>query len=84
MLRRSIILMTATGQGNLGDELILIQELRLIQSVVSDTVYVYSHDIDRTKIFLRDHDIDMRLLRFRNYVPNQIRKKPIQNICSFG
>jgi len=76
-----IALMTATGQHNLGDELILVQEIRILQSEFpSVTICVFTHDVRSTRAFLEALEIDMSDIVFRTYFPNHIRRRPLRNL----
>lgn len=69
-------IMTATGQGNLGDELILQQELIVLRKRfpgAAFTVFTYGrapHLLDKTS------DI-----RFVEYFPHHLRKRPFYNLA---
>lgn len=72
--------MTATGEENLGDELITLQEIiALRKKFPQDTIIVFSHNIWRTKRFLLTHTSWERL-QFLPYFPTNIRHHPLKNI----
>jgi polysaccharide pyruvyl transferase WcaK-like protein len=76
--KKKILIMTATGKYNLGDELILREEIRFLRSHygnVAITVCTY----DKKSHLIEDpEDID-----FISYFPNHLITRPIQNIWYF-
>lgn len=80
---KMIGIMTATGQGNLGDELILLCELLWLRTQTQSQICIYSHDISRTKVFLESQQVPLHGVIFRTYFPNNIRHKPFSNILCF-
>ena len=77
-----VVLFTATGAENLGDELIALCEVRYFQNQ-GDTVTVFSHDIARTKRFFIAQKIPLETITLREYFPNALRKHPLKNIKLF-
>jgi polysaccharide pyruvyl transferase WcaK-like protein len=76
--KKKILIMTATGKSNLGDELILREEIRFIRSRYINTeitVATYNKDVH----LIENSDG----IKFISYFPNNITKKPIQNIWYF-
>lgn len=76
--QKKVLLMTATGSYNLGDELILSEEFRFLQEHYKNTVSfsVFTHD--KKSSFLMDPKTD-----FVTYFPHNIRWKPFSNIWYF-
>jgi len=77
-----IVLFTATGAENLGDELITLCEIRYFQNTHEDIV-LFSHDIGRTKRFLLSQKIPLTNIVLHEYFPNALRKQPLKNIKLF-
>lgn len=76
--RKKILIMMATGKWNLGDELILREEVRFIRSHygnVDITISTYN----RESHLIENPDG----IRFISYFPNKIFSRPIQNIWYF-
>lgn len=76
--KKKILVMTATGKSNLGDELILREEIRFIRSHYQNidiTVSTY----DQGAHLIENHDD----IKFISYFPNHILKRPLQNIWYF-
>lgn len=81
---KHIVLMTATGQENLWDELILLQEVTLLLSHFPQAgITIFTHDIILTKSFLSAQGVDIDDISFQDYFPNNIRRDPIKNIFLF-
>lgn len=79
-----IVLFTATGTENLGDELITLCEIQSFRSLTPDIeITIFSHDIQRTKRFLLSQKVTLEGLQFREYFPNFFRKHPLKNIKLF-
>ena len=80
----TILLMTATGAENLGDELITLCEINELREKNSNTnIILFSHDISRTLRFLRSQNISEKNLTILPYFPTNIRKYPLKNITYF-
>jgi polysaccharide pyruvyl transferase WcaK-like protein len=76
--KKKILIMTATGRSNLGDELILREEIRFIRSrYVNIEITVATYNKDTHLIENPDW------IKFISYFPNNITKKPLQNIWYF-
>lgn len=76
-----ILLFTATGAENLGDELITLTEVQHLQRIYPDScITVFSHDTARTKRFLLSQNISLNKVTIQEYFPNFLRKKPLRNI----
>ena len=76
--------MTATGQGNLGDELILATQIRLLRDHIGKKpVIIFSHNIRASEDFLKFLGVSTDMLTFRTYFPNNIRKQPFRNMAFF-
>lgn len=76
-----IVLFTATGAENLGDELITLCEIQSFRDIVPDIeITLFSHDIQRTKRFLLSQKVTLEGLQFREYFPHFFRKHPLKNI----
>lgn len=81
---RNIILMTATGAENLGDELITFCELiQLREKNPETTITLFSHDPSRTWRFLRSQNIEEENLKILPYFPTHIRENIWKNIIYF-
>lgn len=79
-----ILLFTATGAENLGDELITLMEIQHLQRRHSDTyITLFSHDILRAKRFLISQNISLEKVQIQEYFPNYLRQKPFKNIKLF-
>ncbi|MCA9378450.1 hypothetical protein KC711_06255 [Candidatus Peregrinibacteria bacterium] len=79
---KKIILMTALGAGNLGDELIAWCEYQYIREHFPRaklSVYTY-HETSGLFAKLADKD---HLVCMKKYFPSDIRKHPLKNIVSF-
>lgn len=76
-----ILLFTATGAENLGDELITLTEIQYLQKLYQSChITVFSHDILRTKRFLLSQNVSLEKIRIQEYFPNYLRKRPLRNI----
>lgn len=76
-----ILLFTATGAENLGDELITLTEVQHLQKLYQDChITVFSHDVWRTRRFLLSQNISLEKTEIQEYFPNYLRKKPLKNI----
>lgn len=71
---QTISIMTATGQYNLWDELILEQEYNLIKDKFKDAKY-YIFTYDKNSSILEDNNLE-----YITYFPYNIKKNPIANI----
>lgn len=79
-----ILLFTATGAENLGDELITLCEIHHLLWLYPDTsITLFSHDIMRTKRFLRSQNTNQENITIQEYFPNYLKKKPLKNIKLF-
>lgn len=79
-----IVLFTATGAENLGDELITLCELRQFLSMYHDVqIILFSHDVQRTKRFLLSQNFPLKQVMIQEYFPNGFRIHPIRNIQLF-
>jgi polysaccharide pyruvyl transferase WcaK-like protein len=74
-----IVLFTATGAENLGDELITLCEIRYFQET-STEITLFSHNIERTRRFLLSQNISLTNINIQEYFPNALRKQPFRNI----
>lgn len=77
-----IVLFTATGAENLGDELITLCEIRYFQSMDKE-ITLFSHDTERTRRFLLSQKISLADIAIKEYFPNALRKNPFKNIKFF-
>jgi hypothetical protein len=77
-----IVLFTATGAENLGDELITLCEIRYFQET-STEITLFSHNIERTRRFLLSQNISLTNINIQEYFPNALRKQPFRNIQLF-
>lgn len=77
-----IVLFTATGAENLGDELITLCEIRYFQET-KKKITLFSHNIERTRRFLLSQNISLENITIQEYFPNAVRKHPIKNIQLF-
>ncbi len=76
-----IVLFTATGAENLGDELITLCEIQRFLLVDNNTqITLFSHDINRTKRFLLSQKLSLEQVTIQEYFPNGFRTRPIRNI----
>lgn len=76
-----ILLFTATGAENLGDELITLVEIQHLQKMYHNChITVFSHDIWRTRRFLLSQNISLEKIEIQEYFPNYLRTKPLKNI----
>lgn len=76
--KKKILVMTATGKSNLGDELILREEIRFIRAHYGNidiTISTYNQDSH----LIENPDG----IKFISYFPNRIGSKPLQNIWYF-
>jgi hypothetical protein len=78
-----IVLFTATGAENLGDELITLCEIRYFQSM-NEEITLFSHDVERTRRFLLSQKISLADIIIKEYFPNALRKHPFKNIKFSG
>lgn len=79
-----IVLFTATGAENLGDELITLCEIREFLKNNEEThITLFSHDIERTKRFLISQKLWLNNINIKEYFPNALRKHPFRNIGLF-
>lgn len=79
-----IVLFTATGAENLGDELITLCEIQRFLSEDKNTqIILFSHDINRTKRFLLSQKVSLEQVLFQEYFPNAFRTHPIRNMRLF-
>ncbi len=73
-----IVFLTATGAYNIGDELILSEEVRYIRSRYPEAdITIFTYDARSSLV------TDMSRLSFVSYFPNHIRTKPLENIGYF-
>ncbi len=76
-----IVLFTATGAENLGDELITLCEIQRFLLMDKNTqITLFSHDINRTKRFLLSQNLPLEQVIIQEYFPNGFRTHPIRNI----
>ncbi len=75
-----VILFTATGAENLGDELITLCEIRELQKNENTDITLFSHSIESTKRFLLSQKYHLENIALREYFPNNIRRNPIRNM----
>jgi len=76
--KKKILIMLATGKYNLGDELILREEIRFLRSHYGNV------DITVCTYDKKSHLIqDVEGIRFMSYFPNKLFSRPIQNIWYF-
>lgn len=76
-----VILFTATGAENLGDELITLCEIRELQKKEENIqITLFSHSIESTKRFLSSQKCSLEHVNIREYFPNNIRRHPLRNI----
>ncbi len=81
----SIVLMTATGAENLGDELITLCEIQSFRDKNSDVnITLFSHDPSRTLRFFRSQNLSEKNLTILSYFPTALRKHPLKNIIYFS
>lgn len=79
-----IVLFTATGAENLGDELITLCEIQRFLLMDKNTqITLFSHDINRTKRFLLSQNLPLEQVTIQEYFPNGFRTHPIRNIWLF-
>ena len=78
-----IVLFTATGAENLGDELITLCEVGSFRDFSEVEITVFSHDVGRTKRFLLSQKMDLENITLKEYFPNGIKKHPFRNIKLF-
>lgn len=79
-----IVLFTATGAENLGDELITLCEVQRFLSNNKDIqITLFSHDIQRTKRFFLSQKLSLEYVHIQEYFPNAFRSHPIRNIWLF-
>ncbi len=80
----NIMLMTASGTENLGDELITLCEINELRNEHPNTsITAFSHDPSRTWRFLRSQNISENHLTLLPYFPKNIKKYPIKNLIYF-
>ena len=73
-----ITVLTANGQGNLGDELILLSEQALLERLCPNAEYtVFTYN--RSASMLRQSE----KIRFVPYFPNNIKRHPLKNVWYF-
>lgn len=74
---KKILLMTSTGSYNLGDELILQEEVRFIKTHYGNVeVIVFTHD--PKSVILRDDTV-----KFVKYFPTNLVRNPLGNVWYF-
>lgn len=79
-----ILLFTATGAENLGDELITLTEVQHLQKTFPNChITVFSHDTWRTQRFFASQNVSLEKVQMQEYFPNFLRKKPLKNIRLF-
>ncbi len=79
-----IVLFTATGAENLGDELITLCEIqRFLLKDKDIQITLFSHDIQRTRRFLLSQKISLEHVYIQEYFPNAFRVHPLRNIRLF-
>jgi polysaccharide pyruvyl transferase WcaK-like protein len=77
----TIVLMTATGAENLGDELITLCEIQSLRNQNPEVrITLFSHDPSRTWRFFRSQNLSETNLTILPYFPTNIRKNPMRNI----
>ncbi len=76
--KKKILIMTATGAYNLGDELILKEELQFLQSHYGEYAEFKIFTYDEKSAFIHDPEVP-----FVNYFPNDVFRKFFQNIGYF-
>ena len=77
-----ILLLTATGAENLGDELITLYELKQL-SEPNTKITVLTHDAARTQRFFISQKYPTERINIAEYFPKNIRKKIWKNIALF-
>jgi polysaccharide pyruvyl transferase WcaK-like protein len=76
--KKKILIMTATGKSNLGDELILREEIRFLRERYGDvTITVCTYD-SKTHLIA-----DAGGIKFISYFPNRLLTRPLHNIWYF-
>lgn len=75
-----IVLFTATGAENLGDELITLCEIREFLKEKNIQITLFSHDVERTKRFFISQRCSLENIIILEYFPNALRKQPLKNI----
>jgi len=81
---KTIILMTASGAENLGDELITLCEMQNFRAGNSEiNIILFSHRPERTLRFLRSQNFAEKNLIILPYFPMNIRHTPFENISYF-
>lgn len=76
-----ILLFTASGAENLGDELITLTEIQYLQKqYLNCHITVFSHDVFRTQRFLLSQNVSQEHITLQEYFPNAIKKRPLRNI----
>jgi len=84
LFMNTILLMTATGAENLGDELITLCEIKELREKNPNTsIIVFSHSPSRTRRFLRSQNISEKNLTVLPYFPTNVKKYPIKNCIYF-
>jgi polysaccharide pyruvyl transferase WcaK-like protein len=76
--KKKILIMTATGKSNLGDELILREEIRFLRSRYGDVTITVCTYNPKTNLIA-----DRTGIKFISYFPNHLLTRPFQNIWYF-
>lgn len=76
--KKKILIMTATGKSNLGDELILREEIRFLRSRYGDVAITVCTYNQKTNLIA-----DTTGIKFISYFPNHLLTRPLQNIWYF-
>ncbi len=80
----NIVLFTATGAENLGDELITLCEIQSFLAADENTrITLFSHDIERTRRFLLSQKLSLENIMIKEYFPNALKKNTLKNIRLF-
>ena len=81
---KTLILMTASGAENLGDELITLCEIQNFRAENTEVnIIMFSHDPERSVRFIRSQNIEENNLKILPYFPTHIKKHPLKNISYF-
>jgi polysaccharide pyruvyl transferase WcaK-like protein len=81
---KTLILMTASGAENLGDELITLCEIQNFRAENAEVkIMMFSHDPERSLRFIRSQNIEEKNLTILPYFPTYIKKHPLANIYYF-
>lgn len=81
---KTLILMTASGAENLGDELITLCEIEHFRNENTEMrIILFSHNPERSWRFLRSQNISEKNLTILPYFPTHIKKHPLKNIYYF-